>query len=86
MHKLGAFPGGTSGKEPACQRRRPKRCEFDSWVEKISWRKKWQPTPVFLSGESQGPKSLAGYSPQDHKKADTTKATQHTSTMCNLHN
>ena len=59
MHKLGAFPGGTSGKEPACQRRRPKRCEFDSWVEKISWRKKWQPTPVFLSGEFQGSKSLA---------------------------
>ena len=58
MHKLGAFPGGTSGKEPACQRRRPKRCEFDSWVEKISWRKKWQPTPVFLSGEGRKIKSI----------------------------
>ena len=31
-------------------------------------------------------KEPGGYSPQDHKKADRTKATQHTSTMCNLHN
>ena len=31
---------------------------------KISWRRKWQPTPVFLPGESHGPRSLAGYSPQ----------------------
>ena len=28
------------------------RCEFDSWVEKIPWRSLWQPTPVFLPGES----------------------------------
>ena len=31
------------------------------------WRRKWQPTPVFLPGESRGWKSLAGYSPGDHK-------------------
>ena len=30
------FPGGTSGKEPACQRRRHKRCGFNPWVRKIS--------------------------------------------------
>ena len=36
---------------------------FDSWVEKIPWRRKWQPTPVFLPGESHGQRSLAGYSP-----------------------
>ena len=46
------FPGGTSGKEPACQCRRHKRCGFDPWVGKIPWRSKWQPTPVFLLGES----------------------------------
>ena len=32
-------------------------------VRKIPWRRKWQPTPVFLSGESHGQRSLAGYSP-----------------------
>ena len=35
---------------------------FDPWVEKIPWRKKWQPTPLFLPGEFHGQKSLAGYS------------------------
>ena len=43
---------------PAC--RGP---SFDSCVGKIPWRRKWQPTPVFLLGESHGQKSLAGYSP-----------------------
>ena len=46
------FLGGTSGKEPACQCMRHKGCHFDPWVEKIPWRKAWQPTPVFLPGES----------------------------------
>ena len=43
---------GASGKEPACQCRRHKRCGFDPWVEKISWRRAWQPTPGFLPGNS----------------------------------
>ena len=34
------FPGGTSGKEATCQRRRPKRCEFNPWVGKMPWRRK----------------------------------------------
>ena len=33
------------------------------WVWKIPWRRKWQPTPVFLPRESHGQRSLAGYSP-----------------------
>ena len=37
------------------------RHEFDSWVRKIPWRKAGQPTPVFLSGESHGQRSLVGY-------------------------
>ena len=41
------FPGGDSGKEPACQRRRRKRHGFHPWVGKIPWRRAWQPTPVF---------------------------------------
>ena len=35
---------------------------FDPWIRKIPWRRAWQPTPVFLSGESHGRRSLAGYS------------------------
>jgi len=48
------FPVGASGKEPACQCRRCNRCRFDPWVGKIPWRRTWQPTPVFLPGESHG--------------------------------
>ena len=61
---------GASGKEPICQCRR---CWFDPWVRKILWRRKWQPTPVFLFGESHGQRSLAGYSPWGCKESDTTE-------------
>ena len=43
------------------------------WVGKASWRRAWQPTPVFLPGESHGQRSLAGYSTWGHKESDTTK-------------
>ena len=46
-----------SGKEFTCQRRRH---GFDSWVRKIPWRGKWQPTPVFLPGKPHGQRSLVG--------------------------
>ena len=46
---------------------------FDPWVGKILWRRKWQPTPVFLPGESHGRRSLVGYSPWDGKELDTTE-------------
>ena len=48
------IPGGTTGKNPACQCRRLKRHGFNPWVRKIPWRRTWQPTPVFLPGESHG--------------------------------
>ena len=41
-------------------------------------RRKWQPIPVFLPGESHGQRSLVGYSPWSHKELDMTEATQHT--------
>ena len=44
------FPGGIHDKEPACQCRRRKRFGFDPWVGNIPWRRKWQATPVFLTG------------------------------------
>ena len=71
------LPGGTSGKEPACQLRGHKRCGFDPWVRKIPWKRAWQPTPVLLPGESHGQGSLAGYSLQGCKELDTTGVTQH---------
>ena len=37
------------------------------------WRREWQPTPVFLPGESYGQRSLVGYSPRGHKESDTTE-------------
>ena len=57
------FPIWHSGKESACQYKSHKRCGFDPW----------QCTPVFLPGKSHGQRSLAGYSPWDHKETDTTE-------------
>ena len=58
------FPGGTIGKEPTCQYRRHKRPSrgFDPWVGKIPWRRAWQPTLVFVPGESHEQRSLFGFS------------------------
>ena len=39
------------------------------------WRRKWQPTPVFLPGEFQGQGSLVGYSPWGRTESDMTEAT-----------
>ena len=64
---------GASGKESACQFRRLKRRRFDAWVGMILWRRKWQPTPVFLPAVSYGQRSLVGYSPQGHKESDTAR-------------
>ena len=49
------------------------RCGFNPWVRKIPWRRKLQPTPVFLPGESHGQRSLAGYSRWGHKESDMTE-------------
>ena len=62
------FPG-FPGKESTCQCWRH---GFDPWAGKIPWRRKWQPTPVFLSGKSHGQRSLAGYSPWV-TESDTTE-------------
>ena len=57
------FSGGTSGKEPICQFKRHKRQWFDPWVGKIPWRRAWQPTLVFLPGESHGQNNLVNSRP-----------------------
>ena len=58
---------------PGLPRWRQKRHRFDPWVGKIFWRRAWQPTPVFLPGESHGQRSLVDYSPQGRREQDTTE-------------
>ena len=55
---------------PAIQRSR-----FNPCVGKMLWRREWQPTPVFLPGESHRQRRLAGYSPWGREESDTTEAT-----------
>ena len=54
------FPGGTDGKESACQAG-----DLGSipGLGRFPWRREWLPTPVFLPGESRGQRSLVGFSP-----------------------
>ena len=61
------IPGVASGKEPAWQCKRPKSRGFDPWVRKIPWRRKWQPTSVFLPGKSPGQRGPVGYSPESQR-------------------
>ena len=68
------FPRWQNGEESSCQCRGSKRCKFDPWVGKTPWSRKWQPTPLFLHGESHGQRSLVGYSPWSHKSG--TQLTQ----------
>ena len=66
-HTHMGFSGGASGKKPACQCKKCKRCGFNPWVWKIPWRRAWQPTPIFLPGECHGQMSLVGYHPWNCK-------------------
>ena len=50
---------------------------FDPWVGEIPWRRGWKLTLVFLPGESQGQRSLAGYSPLGCKELDMMKVTEY---------
>ena len=61
------------GKESACRCKKHKRCGFDSWIRKIPWKRKWQPTIVFLPGKFHGQRSLIGYSPRGGEELDTTE-------------
>ena len=58
------------GKESACQCRR---LRFHPWVGKITCRRKWQSTPVFLPRKFRGQRSLEGYSPWGLKESNTTQ-------------
>ena len=65
------FPTGSVAKNPGNAGN-----GFDPWGGKIPRRRKWQPTPVFLPGESHGQRNLAGYSPWGCKESDMTDITQ----------
>ena len=67
------LPWWLTGKESTYNVGRCGRHRFDPWVGKIPWSRKWQPTLVFLPGQSHGQKSLVGYSPWGHKELDTTE-------------
>ena len=77
------FRGGTSGKNFTCQCRRCKSHRFYAWVWKIPWRRKWQPTPIFLPGESHGQRSLVGS--QGCRESDRTGRITHTHTHTHTH-
>ena len=61
------LPAGDSGSIPG--------------VGQIPWKRAWQPTPVFLPGESHGQRILAGYIPWGHKESDMTEATERAHTQ-----
>ena len=52
--------------------------QLDPWVGHIPWRRAWQPTPLFLTGESHGQGSLVGYNPRGCKELDMTEQLTHT--------
>ena len=54
---------------------------FNPWVRKISWRRTWQPTPVFLPGKSHARRNLVGYSPWGHKESEDTTERLHFCTI-----
>ena len=66
--------GGARGKALSCIGRRHKR-QAPSLGWEDPWRRAWQPTSVFLTGESHAKRSLEGYGPQGCKESETTEAT-----------
>ena len=70
------------GKESTCQ---CKGLGFDPWVRKIPWRRKWQPTPVFLPGKSHRQRSLVGYSLSGCKRIGHNLVTKQHSSIKTTH-
>ena len=64
---------GSLGWEDLLHYRRHRRCGWDPWVGKISWSRKWLPTPVFLPEKSYGQRRPVGYSPKGRKESDMTE-------------
>jgi len=66
------FPGGAAVRNlPDNARDAGDRSSVSVW--KIPWRRKWQPTPVFLPGKPHGQRSLVGHSPYGHNESEKTE-------------
>ena len=77
-----SFPGGSVVKNlPTMQEMQV--LSLDQ--EDLPWRRKWQPTPVFLPGKSHGQRSLVGYTPPGRKESDTTEQLYFTNTFFQEH-
>ena len=74
------FPGGSVVKNVPHNTMRLRRCEFDPWVRKVPWRRKWQSTPVFLPEKSHEQRILEGCRPRGSKRVGPDQATEHTHT------
>ena len=59
--------------------------QVSHWIGKITWRRGWLPTPVFLPGEFHGQRKLTGYSPWGCKELDSTEWLSHTHTHTHTH-
>ena len=84
LYPLLGLPTWLGGRESTCQCRRRGRHRFHSWVRKIPWRRKWQPSPVLLSGKSRGQRSLVGCSPWGREELDTTERLNNNNTIYSI--
>ena len=61
-------PGSSVVKKPAFQCGIHRRCGFNSWIRKMSWRRQWQPTPVYLPGKIWWAEEPGGLQPMGSKR------------------
>ena len=70
------FPSASVVKNPSANAGDMGWEDLNPWVGKISWRRKWQLTPVFLPGKSHGQRDLAGYSSWESQRVRHHLATK----------
>ena len=70
------FPGGSVVKNPPANAGDVRDSGSIPGLGRLPWRRKWQPTPVFLPRASHGQRSLAGYSPWGRNEWDITELSQ----------
>ena len=76
-----SFPGGSVIKNPPVN---AGEVGLTPGLGRFPRRRKWQPTPVFLPGKSQGQRTLVGYSPRGHRESDTTEGVNNRDQACFL--
>ena len=81
VDQMEGFLQWLKGEESSCQCRRGRRCGFYPLIRKIPWRRKWQPSPVFLPGKSHGQRTRVGYSLWGHKRAGHGPSAKHQQQM-----